>query len=51
MSKLIWCIKQLFPLTYWSTFKEEDKTYLSIWRMWFGNCYDVITVEVNDEGV
>jgi hypothetical protein len=46
---MLWCLKQLFPCTYWSTFETENKYYLSIWKMWFGKCYNVVTVQVLDK--
>ena len=54
MNKLIWYLKQLLPLTYWSVYQEEDKEsglykkYFTIWRMWFGKVFDAITIEAND---
>jgi hypothetical protein len=51
LNKLFWYLKQLFPLTYWSTFESDKKFYLSFWKMWFGKCYDVSTVQVIDKGV
>ena len=47
-SKLIWAIKQIFPLMYVSTFKENEKKKLSIWRMWLGRCYKIRTYELAD---
>ena len=40
--KVIWLFKQLFPLTYYTTYSEKDPdnklTYkhFVIWRQWFG---------------
>jgi hypothetical protein len=41
MDKLIWYVKQLFPLLYVSTFTEEGQRRLCIWRQWFGCPFDV----------
>jgi hypothetical protein len=54
LKKLLWYLKQLLPLTYWSIYQEFDKnsdrykTYFSIYRMWFGQVFNAVTVEVND---
>ena len=40
MNKIKWLLKQLLPLTYWTTYTEEDVKYFEIWKMWFGRCYD-----------
>ncbi len=42
-SRLVWYLRQLLPLTYVSTYTEDDKRRLSIWRMWFGRCFDIRT--------
>jgi hypothetical protein len=36
----MWYLKQLLPLQYISTYTENGKRYLTIWRMWFGNCFN-----------
>lgn len=37
MNKLIWHVKQLFPLLYYSEYKDtKGVKYVSIWRQWFG---------------
>lgn len=41
MERVKWYIKQLFPLMYVATFKEDAKRRLCIWRMWLGRCFDV----------
>ena len=45
-SKLIWMVKQIFPVMYVSTYKQEDKKKLSIWRMWLGRCYNIRNYEL-----
>ena len=46
MNRLIWMIKQLLPLTYRSKYKEKDKSYFTVWKMWLGKCYDIDKVEI-----
>lgn len=41
VNKLMWYVKQLFPLTYVTTFTEDNKRRLCIWRMWMGRCFNV----------
>lgn len=41
MNKLVWCLKQLFPLKYDTVYTEGGKRKVSIWRMWFGRCFQV----------
>jgi hypothetical protein len=41
MNKIIWLIKQLFPLDYNSTFTENGIRKISTFKMWFGKCYNV----------
>lgn len=40
MSRIIWYLKQLFPLMYVSEYTANGKKELCIWRMWFGRCFD-----------
>jgi hypothetical protein len=42
----LWTLKQLFPLTYRTTYGEGDKRYFSVWRMWLGRCFDVETYQI-----
>ena len=46
MNKIIWLIKQLFPLNYYSHYKENNKERLSTWKMFFGKCYNIKKHEV-----
>jgi len=41
MKKLSWYLKQIIPLTYWSAYGVDNKRQVSIWKMWFGRCYNV----------
>ncbi len=46
MKKILWALKQLIPLTYWSTYESGGEKYFSIWRMWFGRCFDITKFSV-----
>ncbi len=46
MGKLFWILKQLLPLQYNSTFKEEGVKKISIWNMWFGRSFNIKTFVV-----
>lgn len=41
VGKVIWYIKQLFPLTYISNYRENGSDKLTIWKMWFGRSYRI----------
>lgn len=41
-----WYFMQLFPVWYHTKYKENGKTYISWWKMWFGRCYKQKTFEV-----
>lgn len=41
MNKLSWYFKQILPLTYVSTYKENEKKKLCIFKMWFGRCFKI----------
>ncbi|MBA7675500.1 hypothetical protein ES703_83736 [subsurface metagenome] len=34
--KILWYLKQLFPLTYESEYKIKGVKFCSVWKMWFG---------------
>jgi len=43
-----WYIKQLFPCLYYTVYaKDNGDTYFCIWRMWFGQCFNVIEVKTD----
>lgn len=47
MSKLIWYLRQLFPLTYRSHYSTESgQKRFAVWRMWLGCCFDVEDVAI-----
>jgi hypothetical protein len=39
MNRILWYIKQLFPLTYRTTTEEDGEKYFHVWKMWFGHVY------------
>ena len=41
MSKITWYLKQLLPLTYVSSYWVDEVLKVSIWKMWFGRCYQI----------
>lgn len=41
LSKIDWYIKQLFPLTYRTTYVENGENRFVVWKMWFGRCYKI----------
>jgi len=40
LSQITWCLKQLIPQLYISTY-DEYKTTLVVWKMWLGHSYDI----------
>jgi hypothetical protein len=46
MQRIKWYIKQLFPLTYRTTYTQEGKRHFTVWRMWMGRCYAVDDVVI-----
>ena len=48
MKKLIWCVKQLLPLTYITDYKEEGKHILTVWKMWLGRSFAIQNYELKD---
>ncbi len=46
MKKVFWCFKQLFPLTYRSHYEQDGKKMFCVWRMWFGNCFNIERMEL-----
>lgn len=41
-------LKQLFPLTYRTTYIENGQRHVCVWKMWLGRCFDVDDVVVQD---
>ena len=44
--RIKWYFKQFLPLTYVSEYDENGKQKVTIWRMWFGRCFDIRSWEV-----
>lgn len=40
MERFKWYLKQVLPLGYVTTFTENGKRRLCIWRMWLGRCFN-----------
>ncbi len=41
-----WCLKQLLPLTYVTEYTTDGRRVVTVWRMWFGRCFDVREWEI-----
>lgn len=40
--RLIWYLKQLFPLTYRTRYIDQaDNKHFIVWNMWFGRCFNI----------
>jgi hypothetical protein len=37
--RIKWYFKQLLPLRYETTYRENGVPFLVIWRMWMGRCF------------
>lgn len=44
----VWYLRQLFPLTYRTTYGENGQRHFCVWRMWLGRCYDIDDVVIAD---
>ena len=44
MSKIIWHIKQLLPLTYWTIYSDDKGKHFVIWRMWLGRSFSIADI-------
>ncbi len=44
MSKFLWYLKQLLPLTYWTRYGDHLGLHFVIWRMWFGRCFSITDI-------
>ena len=38
---MLWYLKQLLPLSYKSTYIENNQKHYTTWRMWFGRCFNI----------
>jgi len=48
-SKIIWYLKQLFPLLYFSEYKiyiNREMHMVTSWNMWLGKCYNIRSFEI-----
>lgn len=45
-----WWLKQWLPLTYRTRFTETQtgKRFFVVWKMWFGECYDIDELVVGE---
>lgn len=42
INKIVWGIKQIFPLTYRTTYTDsEGSRHFTVWNMWFGRCFNI----------
>lgn len=49
MKKIVFYLKQVLPLTYWSKYKTPvGKTHVAIWSQWFGKVFNHCNFEVNN---
>jgi hypothetical protein len=46
VNRILWNVKQLLPLSYVSYYGEHDASYVCVWRMWFGRCFNIRTWQV-----
>jgi len=51
LNKIIFYIKQLFKLQYYSCYFEGDIKYVTTWKMWFGKCYEIKKYEVKNMNI
>lgn len=48
-SRLVWYLKQLLPLTYWTIWSDDEGgTYFHIWKMWFGRVYNDVSFLISE---
>ena len=38
---VIWTLKQLFPFTYRTTYRDEDGKHFAVWNMFLGRCFNI----------
>lgn len=46
MNRLKWTLKQILPMTYWTTYSDGDGRWFCMWRMWLGRCSDIVRIPV-----
>lgn len=42
----MWYLKQIFPLTYRTTYEEGGEKHFCVWKMWLGRCYRINDVVI-----
>ncbi len=40
-NKIIYYLKQLLPLSYYTTYYSDGNRYVSTWEQWFGQPYNI----------
>lgn len=45
-NNILWYLKQLLPFKYHTRYGEGGKDYVTVWRMWFGRCFNIEKWEV-----
>jgi hypothetical protein len=45
-NKIVWYLKQCLPLTYDTTYGQNGKHYVVIWKMFLGRCYKIQRYEI-----
>jgi hypothetical protein len=46
MSRIIWYIKQLFPLWYKTQYAIGAEKHFVVWQMWLGKCFNISDVKL-----
>lgn len=46
MSRFVWYVKQLVPLTYRTRYEKEGQKHFTVWKMWRGRCYAIDDVVI-----
>ena len=48
-NRLVWYMRQLFPIRYKTYFIQNNIHYYTEWRMWFGKYFNVKKREITKE--
>lgn len=48
MKKILFIIKQLLPLTYYTKYRVQDNKELAIWTQWFGKPFNIKRFELKN---
>lgn len=46
---IVYWSKQLLPLTYRSKYVKDGKKVFCVWRMWFGQCFDIEEYQIVED--